>query len=182
MACRGVLFALTPDDESGLLELANPKQGFIASLLGKRPSVDECDRKVLEFLINDIEERWDKDWFCETDKAWDAIHRCLSDGSLNYRFDQPSQGAILGGVPLYSGDDYVISYKSAESVKRIAAAIALISDDDMGARYDALDEERYGFPKDEDDRAYTIEWFSGVREFYGKVALAGRPVVFSVDQ
>lgn len=181
MACRGVLFALTPNEEVGLLKATGPKRGFIASLLGPREKPN-ADAAVLGFLTEYIEQRWDEDWLCEIDKAWDAIHRCLSDGTLDPRPDQPLDGAILGGQSLYSGEDYIICYKPALDVKRIAEAVALISDDQMGERYDALDEDEYGFPKSDEDRRYTVQWFSGVREFYQKAATAGRPVVFSVDQ
>ena len=182
MGCRGVLFALTPEQEARLLREAHPKLGLIAKLAGKRFDQREIDRNVLHFLTEEIEERWDEDWLCETDKAWDAIHRCLSNGSLSYEFSSPIQGAILGGAPLYAGGDYVVSYKTAAEVNQVASAIAVISDDDMAARYDALDEEQYGCPKDEGDRQYTVEWFSAVRDFYQKTALAGRPAVFTADQ
>ena len=33
-------------------------------------------------VIEEIEDRWDRDWLVETDKAWDAIHRCLTGGTL----------------------------------------------------------------------------------------------------
>jgi hypothetical protein len=33
--------------------------------------------------IEAIEEAWDLDHLAESDKAWDAIHRCLTDGQLD---------------------------------------------------------------------------------------------------
>jgi hypothetical protein len=35
-------------------------------------------------LIEEIEETWEEPFVVESDKAWDAIHRCLTDGSLLY--------------------------------------------------------------------------------------------------
>ena len=55
MACRGVHFALTDDDRAKLL-------------------IATRDDDVLSVVQKEIEERWDTDWLCETDKAWDAIH------------------------------------------------------------------------------------------------------------
>jgi hypothetical protein len=37
---------------------------------------------ALQEVLEEIEERWDRRWLQETDKAWDAIHRCLTDGYL----------------------------------------------------------------------------------------------------
>jgi len=76
----------------------------------------------------------------------------------------------------------MIVYKSSALVREVAAAIVPISDEAMGARYDGLDPNQYGFPKDENDRTYTVDWFGGVRDFYAKAAEAGRAVVFLVSQ
>ena len=43
----------------------------------------KSDRKLLE-LVGEIEEAWEEPFVVETDKAWDAIRRCLTDGSLLY--------------------------------------------------------------------------------------------------
>ncbi|WP_339613695.1 DUF1877 family protein [uncultured Rubinisphaera sp.] len=56
MACRGVHFALTEEQRSQLLAIV------------------ESQGDVIGFIQEDIEELWDTEWLCETDKAWDAIH------------------------------------------------------------------------------------------------------------
>jgi hypothetical protein len=63
MGCLGVFFALTDDD----------KQKLFAA---------EGDRAVVELIQEEIEGRWDEEWICETDKAWDAMHSCLSGVTL----------------------------------------------------------------------------------------------------
>jgi hypothetical protein len=55
MACRGVHFALTPED-AARIDAARDDDQLMA-------------------LIEEIEERWDRDWLVETDKAWDATGR-----------------------------------------------------------------------------------------------------------
>ena len=65
VACRGVYFALTQDEEQRLLQCGD-------------------DDSVLSLIQEDIEARWDADHLLELDKAWDAIHRCLTDGELNH--------------------------------------------------------------------------------------------------
>ena len=48
-------------------------------------------------FVAELEERWDTYYLQETDKAWDAIHRCLSDGTLVWDAGRwPLRGAILG--------------------------------------------------------------------------------------
>jgi hypothetical protein len=161
MAGRGVHFALTPKDEARLL---------------RARSSDE----VLE-IIQDIEERWDESWLVETDKAWDAIHRCLGDGSLGPGVTTLSR-CILGGRQLYDGDDYVVSYIAADEVKALIAPLGAIDERWFGARYASLAATDYGGPHDEDDRAYTWDNFQEMRELFRKAAQAGRAVAFSVDQ
>jgi hypothetical protein len=55
MACRGVHFALIPE-EAVRIDAARDDDQLMA-------------------LIEETEERWDRDWLVETDKAWDATGR-----------------------------------------------------------------------------------------------------------
>ena len=86
MSCLGVHFALTEKQ----LQLLTEASG------------DEELRAVIEGIE---EEEWDESYTQETDKAWDAIHRCLSDGSLNPGAGSyPLNRTILGGSHLYQGE------------------------------------------------------------------------------
>jgi hypothetical protein len=38
-------------------------------------------------VVEEIEEAWESPF--ETDKAWDALHRCLSDGTLDVTSGEP---------------------------------------------------------------------------------------------
>ncbi|MEV6211333.1 DUF1877 family protein [Kitasatospora sp. NPDC051914] len=163
MACRGVHFALTEEDAARLLAA-------------------EQDEDVLA-VIEDIEERWDTDHLAETDKAWDAIHRCLADGRLTHDGGSyPLSYAVLGGLPLHDGDDHVVVHVTAAEVADIAAAMADLDDAWLRERFFALDPEDYDGARDEDDFAYTRHWFGGLRAFYATAAANGRSVVFTVDQ
>jgi hypothetical protein len=164
MACRGVHFALTADDVQHLLAAVGD------------------DDAVLEFIQEDIEERWDEDWLQETDKAWDAIHRCLTDGSLSFDAITPRHKCILGGRQMYSGDDYIISFLTSDEVREVAQAIAPFGEAELRDRYFKIDEEDYGVPVSDQDFEYTWGWFEPLKAFFVKAADAGRPVVFSVDQ
>src|SRR5690349_17131207 len=90
MGCRGVLFAITDERVEALLGA-----GDDAELMG---------------VVEEIEEAWETPFVAETDKAWDAIHRALTDGSLdNGGGEAPLNRAILGGTHLHQGDDYIVA-------------------------------------------------------------------------
>ncbi|MEV6738544.1 DUF1877 family protein [Streptomyces sp. NPDC051104] len=104
MAARAVLFALDGEDAERL-----------------RACRDDDE---VRHVVEEIEERWDLDHLFELDKSWDALHRCFTDGSLAYdNGDFPLSHVILGGVPLYEGDDYVVCFVTAEEVRDVAAAL-----------------------------------------------------------
>jgi hypothetical protein len=170
MACRGVFFALTKEEEAKLLAA---------------PGSDA----VVEIITEEIEERWDRDWLVEMDKSWDAVHRCLGDGSL--RTSQPSltAKAVLGGRQLSSGADWIISYLTAAEVKQVAAAIAPIDQSEFRRRYFGLRKKflwfsrtQYDGPIGEEDFQYSWSNFEEMRLFFSKAAAAHRALVFSVDQ
>ena len=161
MACRGVYFALSPEDEVKLLDC-------------------KSDDDLIELIQEDIEERWDTDWLAEVDKAWDAIHRCLGDGSLDVT-DDPLSKFVLGGRQLTGEDNYTVSYLAAAEVREVAAASAAISESWMHGRYDKLVSTDYDGPHGEDDRQYTWENFVDARRLFEKAAAAGRSMIFTVD-
>src|SRR3954462_1331162 len=97
MACRGVFFALTPDEEGRLL-------------------ASSTDDEVMA-LIDEIEEKWDAEHLQETDKAWDAMHRCLGDGSMKPKNKTSLERLVLGGKHFHSGDEYIVSYLMASEVR-----------------------------------------------------------------
>ena len=164
MACRGVHFALENQDVDRLL-------------------ASSSDEGVLEILQEEIESKWDEDWLYESDKAWDAIHRCLSGGSLGFdSTNYPLSLAVLNGRQLYSKEDYVISLLEPKEVAEIASGLLSVDQAWLKLQYDSIDAEEYGVPKDQQDWEYTWEYFEGMVLFFQKAAHSGRHVVFSVDQ
>jgi hypothetical protein len=160
---RGVLFAITDE---------------VAERLANAPS----DRELMQ-LVEAIEEEWDRDHLAETDKAWDAMHRALSDGTLDVEGgDYPLNRVILGGKHLYEGDDYVVALVPSDEVPDVAAALARISEDDFRERYRRLVPKDYAPEWGDDDLAYTWENFEAVAALYAAAARGGRAIVFTVDQ
>ncbi|MBA4147502.1 MAG: DUF1877 family protein [Verrucomicrobia bacterium] len=85
---------------------------------------------------------------------------------------------VLAGEPLY----YIISLKTPQQVRDIAAALPAITQEEFRHRYFAIDPKSYGFPLSEEDFGYTWDWFQGVRELYQRAAKEGRFVLFTADQ
>ncbi len=164
MACLGVLFAIEPDEALRLLAATS-------------------DDEVRTIVQDEIEERWDEAWLVELDNAWDAIHRCLSDGTLSeHGSRRPSRLAVLGGRRLHKEADYIISLVTPEEAKAVASDIAAIDEAWLHARYDAIDANDYGYPKSAEDFDYTWEYFQSLPQFFKRAGDAGRYVIFTVDQ
>lgn len=164
MGCLGVHTALDGADEANLLSL-------------------KSDEERYEFLTEEIEERYFKTPFAaESDKAWDAIHRCFDNGKLTYDASTPLRMVVLGGTPLYDEDDYIIVYKSADDVREISGALQNVTADALRRLHDQIDEREYGGRLDQQHWEYVWHWFEGVRGLYARAAEANRAVVFTADQ
>ncbi len=164
MACRGVHFAIVADDVEQLR------------------ACEDDDARV-SYIADVIEERWEAGWVYETDKAWDAIHRALGDGTLDLsRVTFPLGHAIFGGEYMVALDDYYIVLNTPEQAVRIGLALRAISREEMRARYFAISPAEYGMALTEEDWAYTWQWFEGLGEFFVRAGEAGRSVIFTVDQ
>ncbi len=166
MTARGVHFAL-PEIHAAAL----------------RAKVGDAARLV--FLQEDIEERYfndHRDDLAQSDKAWDAMHRALTSGTLSADGPYPFGHAVLAGEQLYGADDYIMSLKSPAQVRDIAIAVDAITESEFRRRYFAIDPNDYEMDLSEEDFAYTWESFEGIRALYKRAAQQGRYVLFSVDQ
>lgn len=166
MACRGVFFALSAAQKEHLLAL-------------------DSDEKRLDYIQEEIEEAWDEAHSLETDKAWDAIHRCLNDGTLTTaRSANPLCKLILGGRHLYSDTQrYIVNLIEHNELSEISASLKGVTKDWLKARYEQLQGTDYPqeFISDQDFE-YTWENFAGIPDFIGRADNEGRSVIFTVDQ
>jgi hypothetical protein len=166
MGCLGVHFALTEDEAKKLKSFRN-----------------DADR--LNYLQEELEDSYfsdHPDLMAESDKAWDAIHRSLTNGKLTYDRNGPLSLVVLGGEPLYYETNYIMSLKTPAEVESVASAIDNVTKEKLRAGYDRILDKDYGFPKSNEDFDYTWEWFQGVAEPYKKAAEAKRYVLFSASQ
>ncbi len=167
MSCLGVHFALTEDQASRLKNF-------------------ESDSDRLAFLQEEIEEkifRESPELMGESDAAWDAIHRCLTDGKLGYDNGEfPLSHVVLGGAPLYSADDYIMSLKDPDQVEQIARALGGVSEQWLRERYFRIPESDYGVPLSDDDFEFTWEWLASIKDLYKTAAEKRSYVLFTADQ
>ncbi len=169
MACLGVHFGLTEAQREKLL-------GW------------EDDEGRLDYVKEEIEDDWDKEHLQETDKAWDAIHRCLIDHEPGVEEldwtggSYPLNRVISGGRHLYSDKTYyVISLVEVDEVKDVAEALKGIDEEWMRRKYA---KHCVGAWPEYDEGFFEYLWghFILLREFYDRMAKDGRPVIFTVDQ
>lgn len=155
-------FAIAPEQELALLAVA-----------------DKGDTDVLGELLEDLEETWDDDSLkVDSDKAWDAIHRCLTNGTLDPDAGEyPLSLAVLGGRHLHE-DSYVV-YVGADEVRDVAQALGGVDEAWLRARFDAIDDPDYGGARDDVDFDYTWSNFVDLQAFYERAAAAGRAVIFT---
>lgn len=141
------------------------------------------DDEDVASIIEEIEETWDRRFLFDTDKAWDALHRCLSDGTLDPDSGSyPLSHVVLGGVSLYEGEDYVVALVTADQVPEVAAALAPIDRAWLRERYDSLEFPDYQGVRGDEDFEYTWGNVQGLDGFFRTAAEAGRAVIFTVDQ
>ncbi len=167
MACLGVLFSL---DNSAVSKL----KSF------------ESDEERLNYLQENIEESLmtnEPERYAEFDKSWDALHRSLTDGKLEWANGSfPLNHVILGGEVIYFEDDYIMSLKTPDQVIKIAEAIIDVTQKDLREGYNKIDSKDYGFDLTDEDFEYTWTWFQESLEFWKKAALENRYVLFTADQ
>ncbi|MBX3221374.1 MAG: YfbM family protein [Labilithrix sp.] len=161
MACRGVHFAIRAEQAERLLAA-------------------EDDDELLA-IVEEIEEEWESAF--ESDKAWDALHRCLSSGTLDVSEGEPPLNrAFFGGRVLNREADYFVVLVVPEEVREVAGALAKVTEEWLRRRYFDVPFPDYQSEKSEEDCAYALSNFEGLPEFFARAAADGRYVIFTVDQ
>jgi hypothetical protein len=134
-------------------------------------------------LVEEIEEEQIGIDHCDTDKAWDAIHRSLTDGGLGFDNGRyPLNAAVLGGRQLYGEEDYIVSLLTPEQVGDVADALVGVSREALHAGYTSIDPGDYGPEFGAEDFEYTWDNFTDLVDFYQRAARAHAYVIFTVDQ
>lgn len=156
-----------------LFALSETEWGALQAVAGTSDAID--------MVAEEIEERWDQDWLYETDKNWWAIQRVLSQREPDYKFANSVDAAILAGEHISPDENYVISAKNAELVKRVSEALQAISDVEFESLARRMSWSHIDGPKPGKSFDAVSETFSELKAFYEKASSANRPVVFTVD-
>ncbi|MDE7417686.1 MAG: YfbM family protein [Lachnospiraceae bacterium] len=180
MGCLAVLFALNEQEVENLL------------------AVERSERA--DYMHEEIEENfWNEfpEYVCELDKSWDAMHRVLTDGTLNFENEfQPLCNVIFGGEFVYgltrqpsgeviiieSEEDEFMILKTPEQVAEIAEELPKKTKEECRKCYDMIDPEDYDGWLDEEDFEYTWEYLQDSLDFWKKAAEEKRYVLFTVDR
>src|SRR5688572_23606666 len=116
MGSRGVFFALTDDQLEALL------------------AAEDDDARAE--IIGQIEAAWDVDWLAECDKAWDAMHRALGDGTLvPLDGDDPLGQVVLGTGSMMDDEDAWVSLVPPDDVPDVARALDALDAEAFALRY-----------------------------------------------
>jgi len=180
MGCLAVLFALNEEEVRALL------------------AVERNGRAA--YMHEEIEERFFDsfpEYTCELDKSWDAMHRMLTDGNLDFENKFPPLcNVIFGGefvyglarrpsgeveIPEGEEDEYII-LKSPEQVAEVAKALPRRTKEACWKQYRQIDEQDYGMPLDEDDFEYTWAYLQDSLAFWQRAADEKRYVLFTADR
>jgi hypothetical protein len=103
----------------------------------------------------------------EVKRHWEAIHRCLTDGTLDPDAgDFPLNHVILGGKRLHFGDDYVAVVVRPDMVTFIAEALHDIKEPDFRKCYFGLAEKGFDQPINEKDYSLTWHMMQEIRTFF----------------
>jgi hypothetical protein len=158
----GVHFAITPEQERALLA-----------------ADDDGDVDTVAEILEELEESWTADDLkLDTDKAWDAVHRCLTDGTLDPDGGEfPLSHAVLGGRHLH--DEFYAVHVTASESRAVADALQAVDRAWLRERFDTIDDPDYGGAGDDRDFEYTWENFVDLRDFYRRAVTAGRSVIFT---
>ena len=143
----------------------------------------KSDEDLVEMVAEEIEEVSNEDNSFQTDKAWDAIHRCLSNGTLDVRQGtRPLNMAVFGGRILNKDATTFVVLLTPTEVKEVAEALSQVTESWMKKKY--LDQKfpDYQGEKSEEDWGYTWGSFDGLPEFFANAAARKQHVIFTVDQ
>jgi hypothetical protein len=162
MGCLGLHLALTPSEVQTL-----------------RSTLD--DHRA-DFVYELEEQLYDTEHCYPTDKAWDAIHRCLGDGTLSHKGGSaPLNLTILGGEILDPDETFIIRLVTPAQAAEVGGALAPLTKPWLHSRY-FRDEPSGCDWRSDTDFEYTWEYLRGLAPYFNRAAAANRFVVFSADQ
>jgi hypothetical protein len=143
----------------------------------------KSDDDLTQMVQEEIEDAATEENSFQSDKAWDAIHRCLSDGSLDVRKGtRPLNLAILGGNILNKAPENFVGLLTPTEVKEVAEALGKVTEEWMKKKYFDQKFPNYQGEKSQEDWEYTWGAFDGMPTFFANAAARKQHVIFTVSE
>jgi hypothetical protein len=138
------------------------------------------------FYVMELHEELDDAFHQPTEKAWDAIHRCVTQLPPGEMLDSeagsyPLNLTILGGRTLSDDPNFIVQLIEPHQLQDLAQALAGISNERFAELYWQHCRD-YALEFGADDLSYCLDYFEQLRDFMGRIAPMGRSVVFTADQ
>jgi len=141
----------------------------------------EDDADVVAMIVRLIEGDLDPRYVYSTDRAWDPLHRCLTNGTLALDAGSfPLSHVVLGGVQLCEDDGYLVSLVRADQVPAVADALTPIDRQWLRTRYNSFEFPGYAGTRGDDDFEATWDSVRGLADFFQAAAQDRRAVIFIV--
>ncbi len=119
----------------------------------------------------------------ECGQAWNPIHRCLTDGTLEPAGGEfPLNHCILGGRRLHQASDFEAVLIRPDIVPFIAESLHILKRTELHEKYFAINPEDYGKPISEPD--FDTVWTSlmHIRQLFDDAAVDRSAVLFTVER
>ncbi len=145
----------------------------------KLRSVPEEER--YDYMLEEIEERlFGTPRACELEKAWEGLQFCLGGGVWQEENRLPTN-IIFGGEFLVETEEEILTLKTPEEVRQIAAWLRENSLSDWINRHFWSITSPYFLYRDEDGLEHVLGWSTDIPAFYETAAREGLAVIFTVD-
>ena len=113
-------------------------------------------------------------------RHWDAIHRCLSDGTLNPSAGEvPLNHCILGGRQMLESKNTIVAVVRPDLTRHVARELNVVSEQWFRDRYYEIDPQDYGRKLDDDDLTEAWRRFEEIRDFYQNAAQQKCAIAFA---
>jgi hypothetical protein len=143
---------------------------------------DEAVRKTVTALRNSKKHR-DAKLVLETGTSWDAIHRCLTEGTLDPEAGEfPLNHTILGGKRIHKAGDFEAIMVRPDIVPYIAEQLHHVKRDVIHSAYQKIDPADYGQPLTITDFDKIWNSLQQIRQLYEDAATERCAVLFTVDR
>ena len=125
----------------------------------------------------------DEGWVLECGTAWNAIHRCLTEGTLDPNAGEfPLNCCVLGGRRLYRGTGFEAVLIRPDIVPHVAMAVRDVKRSDLHERYFKLDPNDYG--QQPSEKEFDLIWntFRQIQQLMDEAGELRAAVLFTVER